>query len=173
MIGKWIRFRTFCVWSVQRVQTLALKTCCVWKRSKDGIFTVKSSFKALEGDNQQVVPVRMLWIPTTVSFFTQEIWRGKVLTSTQLQKRGYTPASMCPLCGKAKETTEHLCIHCPLIWRFWTALFSALVAGWTFSFERLKSSFLISFFLWASASLDLNDSFVRIFCTIFLVIKGW
>lgn len=57
-----------------------------------------------------------------------------VLTSTQLQKRGHTLASMCPVCGKAKETIEHLCIHCPMIWRSCTALFSASLTGWTCPF---------------------------------------
>ena len=48
-----------------------------WKETKDGIFTVKSSFDLLEGGRQQLVPVKMIWnsiVPTKVGFFVWEVW---------------------------------------------------------------------------------------------------
>lgn len=45
-------------------------------------------------------------------FFLQsiidEFWRGKNLTSAQLQKRGFSLGSICLLCGKAEESSIHL-----------------------------------------------------------------
>ena len=52
------------------------------------------------------------------------------MISDQLKKRGFSLASRCHFCGKAEEVMEHIFIHCPMIWRLWTALFSAHGGGW-------------------------------------------
>ena len=80
-----------------------------------------------------MVSVKMLWnpcVPTKVCFFAREAWRGKVLTSDQLKKRGLSLASCCTFCGAAEEVMKHLFIHCPMIWRLWTVFFSAHGGGW-------------------------------------------
>ena len=79
------------------------------------------------------MPVKMLWnpcVPTKVCLFAWKVWWGKVLTSDQLNKRGFSLDSRCPFCGKAEEVMEHIFIHCPMILRLWTALFSAHGGGW-------------------------------------------
>ena len=51
-----------------------------WKETKDGIFTVKSSFDLLEGGIQQLVPVKMIWnsiVPTKVGVFCVGDFVGK------------------------------------------------------------------------------------------------
>ena len=63
-------------------------------------------------------------------FFAWEVGWGKVLTLDQLKKRGFSLASRCPFCGKTEEVMKHIFIHCLMIWRLWTALFSAHGGGW-------------------------------------------
>ena len=73
-----------------------------WKETKDGIFTVKSSFDLLEGGRQQLVQVKMIWnsiVPIKVGVFVGEVWWGKILTMDQLKKKGFSLASRCPFCG--------------------------------------------------------------------------
>ena len=128
-----------CTVSSKRLNPL-IRDRLLWKEVKDGIFIVKSSFVFLEGGRQQLVPVKMLWNPcvlTKVCFFAWEVWWGKVLTSNQLKKRGFSLASRCPFCGKAEEVMEHIFIHCPMIWRLWIALFVAHGDGWV-SFLLVK-----------------------------------
>lgn len=79
-----------------------------------------------------MVPFKMLlnpFLPTKVSFFAWEIWWGKILTSDQLKKRGFSFASLFPLCGKTEESIEHLCLLCPKIRSLWNGLFSFSVKG--------------------------------------------
>ena len=85
------------------------------------------------------MPVKMLrnpCVPTKICFFAWEVWWGKVLTSDQLKKRGFSLASCCPFCGKAEEVMEHIFIHCPMLWRLWTVLFSAHGGGLSSFGER-------------------------------------
>ena len=99
-----------------------------WKGDESGSFKVKAYFKELEGASPQKVSCKMLWnrhISSKVGFFAREVWRGKVLTSTQLKKRDFHLASMCPFCGKEEEKLEHILIHCHPIWGQWTDLLLA------------------------------------------------
>ena len=68
----------------------------IWKGDESGCFTVKGYFNQLEGGSPYNVPYKMLWnslIPSKVVFFAWEAWWDKVLTSTQLKKRGFHLAS--------------------------------------------------------------------------------
>ena len=59
-------------------------------------------------------PRKLVWnncIPTKVSFFAWEAWWSKALTMEQLKKRGRQLASRCPLCGKDKESLDHLLLR--------------------------------------------------------------
>ena len=120
-----------CTVSSKRLNHL-IRDSLLWKEAKEGIFTIKSSFVFLEGGRKQLVSVKMLWnpcVPTKICVFAWEVWWGKVLTSDQLKKRGFSLASRCPFYGKAEEVMEHIFIHCPMIWCLWTALFSAHGGG--------------------------------------------
>lgn len=91
---------------------------------------MKSNFAFLEGDSTESMPMKMLWnssLPSKLSVFGWELWWGKILTLVPLKFRGFSMASMCPLRRNAEETVDHLCIHCPKIWKMWIALVS--VAG--------------------------------------------
>ena len=69
-------------------------------------FTVKAYFNMLEGASPHKVPCKMLWnqhIPFKVGFFAWDVWWGKILISSQLEKLGFQLASMCPFCRKEEE----------------------------------------------------------------------
>ena len=108
-----------------------------WKGDESGSFKVKAYFKELEGVSPHKVPSKMLWnqhIPSKVSFFAWEVWWGKGLTSTQLKKRGFHLASMCPFYRKEEEELEHILIHYQAIWGQWTDLLLAFGVDWTCPF---------------------------------------
>ena len=99
--------------------TPMLKDKMVWKGANSGCFTVKAYFRLLEGASPYSIPTKMLWnlyVPSKFGFFAWEAWWGKVLTSSQLKKRGYHLASRCPFYGREEEVLEHILIHCPSIW---------------------------------------------------------
>ena len=55
-------------------------------------------------------------IPSKMGFFAWKAWWDKVLTMSNLKRRGIPLASRCPLCGEAEEDIHHLLIHCSMIW---------------------------------------------------------
>ena len=104
----------------------------IWKGDVFGCFMVKAYFKLLEVASPYSVPTKMLWnpyVPLKIGFFAWEAWWGKVLTSTQLKKRGFHLASKCPFCGRVEEEVEHILIHCPSIWGQWSDLLYAFGAS--------------------------------------------
>ena len=109
----------------------------VWKGDMSGSFMVKAYFNPLEEVSPHKVPCKMLWnqhIPSKVGFFAWEVWWGKVLTSTQLKKRGFHLANMCPYYRREEEDLEHILIHRQAIWGQWTDLLSAFDVDWTCPF---------------------------------------
>ena len=78
-------------------------------------------------------------------FLPGRLGGGKVLTSTQLKKRGFHLASKCPFCGREEEELEHLLIHCPSIWGQWTDLLSTLVCLGPTPPRQRSSSKLVAF----------------------------
>ena len=77
--------------------------------------------------------------PQRSVFVVWEAWWGKVLTSSQLKKRGFHLASKCPFCGKKEEELEHILIHCSPIWGQWTDLLSAFGVSWVPPFVGQRS----------------------------------
>ena len=105
----------------------------VWKGADSGCFTIKAYFRLLEGASPHSVPTKMLWnsyVPSKIVFFAWKAWWGKVLTSSQLKKRGYHLANRCLFCGREEEEMEHILIHCPSIRGQWTDILFAFGAPW-------------------------------------------
>ena len=85
-----------------------------FKETKDGSFSVKLLFKALDRSENVVFPHNFIWnswVPTKVSFFAWEASWDKVLTLDHL-KKGRALANKCFLCGE-EEMVDHLLVHCP------------------------------------------------------------
>ena len=82
---------------------------------KNGLFFNKSLYKALELRTPSSFPWKCIWktcVQPKISFFTWEATWGKILTCDQLQKRGLSLASCCPLRLESEELVDHLLLHC-------------------------------------------------------------
>ena len=69
-----------------------------WKEAKDGIFSVKSFYSAMEGSSTVSFLKNIIWspcAPSKVVFFVWEASWGKVLTLDQLKKRGWSLHFLC------------------------------------------------------------------------------
>ena len=100
--------------------TPLVKDKLICKVDDFGCFTIKACLNHLEG----VSPLFNLYVPSKNGFFLLGRLWGKVLTSSQLKKRDFHLASKYPFCVRKEEELEHILIHCPSIWRQWTALLS-------------------------------------------------
>ncbi|RVX14074.1 hypothetical protein CK203_011217 [Vitis vinifera] len=79
-----------------------------WVKSKDGVFSVKSLYKALQPVSSTLFPSKIIWRSCTqpkISFFVWEASWGRVLTLDHLQKRGWVLANRLErlLCGQEEE----------------------------------------------------------------------
>ncbi|RVW45235.1 LINE-1 retrotransposable element ORF2 protein [Vitis vinifera] len=86
-----------------------------WVKSKDGVFLVKSLYKALQPASSALFPSKIIWrscAQPKISFFVWEASWGRVLTLDRLQKRGWVLANRCFLCQKCGESINHLLLHC-------------------------------------------------------------
>ena len=148
-LGAWYPkfLRSFNDWKMDAIQaftgltrhiviTPVVKDKLIWKGDEYGCFMVKAYFNHLEGASPYSVPTKMqrnLYVPSKIGFFLpRNLGGGKVLTSTQLKKRGFHLASKCPFCGRKKEELEHILIHCPSIWGQWIDFLSAFGASWAY-----------------------------------------
>ena len=106
----------------------------VWKATKDGSYIVRSNLDVLEGGRgAEPFPKRMVGnqlVPTKVGFFAWEAWWGKVLTLSQLKRRGFSLANRCYLCGEEEDNIDHLLTHCLKIRILWSSLLTALDIAW-------------------------------------------
>ena len=123
---------------------------CHGKKTKNGIFSIKSLYSAVEPGNAVRFPKNIIWspyVPPKVGFFAWEASWGKVLTLDQLKKRGWTLANRCFFCLTKKESTNHILIHCTktrVLWELLFALFGLL--GWYGSFvgEKRKKAWKLA-----------------------------
>ncbi|WJZ97788.1 hypothetical protein VitviT2T_016367, partial [Vitis vinifera] len=94
--------RPFNDWELEEVERLF---CCLdekkvsvdekdrvrWRDSKDGVFWVKSLYRALQPISLVSFPLKIIWnscVQPKLSFFAWEASWGRVLTLDRLQKRG-------------------------------------------------------------------------------------
>ena len=102
-----------------------------WKEAKDGNFSVKSFYSALEGSSTVLFLKNIIWspgVPTKVSFFAWEATWGKALTMDQLKKRGWSLPNRCYLCCAVEESIDHLLIHCTKARILWAM--KEILLGW-------------------------------------------
>ncbi|CAN1826521.1 hypothetical protein LINPERHAP1_LOCUS31589, partial [Linum perenne] len=55
-----------------------------------------------------------------------KIYLGKVATQDNLQRRGFTLANRCVLCGSNEESVQHLFLSCSFAFDVWTLVSSKL-----------------------------------------------
>ena len=98
-----------------------------WMDSKDGVFSVKSLYRALQPVSIASFPLKIIWnsyVQPKISFFTWEASWGRVLTLDRLQKRGWDLENRCFLCQMCGESIDHLLLHCERTRKVWTLLLS-------------------------------------------------
>ncbi|RVW61357.1 hypothetical protein CK203_032008 [Vitis vinifera] len=67
-----------------------------WVESKDGVFSVKSLYRAMQPVSSAWFPSKIIWMSYAqpkISFFAWEASWGRVLTLDRLQKRGWALAN--------------------------------------------------------------------------------
>ena len=104
--------RPFNDWELEEVERLF---CCLdgkkvsvdeedrvrWMDSKDGVFSVKSLYRALQPVSLASFPSKIIWnsrVQPKLSFFAWEASWGRVLTLDRFQKKGWALANRCFLC---------------------------------------------------------------------------
>ena len=106
-----------------------------WVESKDGVFSVKSLYRAMQPVSSAWFPSKIIWMSYAqpkISFFAWEASWGRVLTLDRLQKRGWALANRCFLCQKCGESIDHLLLHCERTREVWTLLLSFFGVSWVF-----------------------------------------
>lgn len=107
-----------------------------WKREEDGCFTVKSMYTKLEGllivENdwgvEEVRVFNQLWkspAPTKVVGFSWRMLLNRIPTRENLYRRNALPqdvSTLCVMCGREVERTNHLFMHCSVARRVWIEL---------------------------------------------------
>ena len=107
----------------------------IWTKAKDGRFSVKSLYKALDSERREEFPASIIWnslVPLRVSFFAWEATWGKVLTLDRLQRRGWQFPNRCFLCGCEEETVNHILLHCTVVRVLWEIVFVLFGIQWVF-----------------------------------------
>lgn len=72
-----------------------------WRWNRQGAFTVKSCYKALEGRSLLVNNLHNMWTiraPMRVMVFTWLMLQDRVLTVDNLMRRGWSMVNMCYMC---------------------------------------------------------------------------
>ena len=99
----------------------------MWKFSKDGEFTTKSTYAWLNGSQQIDVTFQGQWIwkidtlPKNINF----LWlcmHNSLPVRSVLAMRGILRDSCCPLCNNFLETISHLLKECMVAKEFWYKL---------------------------------------------------
>ena len=106
--------------------------------SKDGVFLVKSLYRAWQPVSLASFPSKIIWnscVQLKISFFAWEASWGRVLTLDRLQKRGWALANRCFLCQTCGESIDHLFLHCERTREVRMLLLSFFGVSWVFSYS--------------------------------------
>lgn len=94
----------------------------VWIHTTDGDLSAKQVFLFLRGTSNLVDWATLIWrpcIPPSHSFIFWRLMHKKVPTDEHLQSRGCTIVSICVLCFRAAETSDHIFFSCDYAVRLW------------------------------------------------------
>jgi hypothetical protein len=137
--------RNFFVWEealfleleliITNVELTEVEDSWVWKPNVEEGFTVKSLYLYLHQMmlSNNTLPsftqfaFRNIWrsaVPSKVSALAWQVFLDRIPTRENLCKRGIINVNetLCPLCCRELETTQHLFLHCPFAAAVWYAL---------------------------------------------------
>ena len=123
MIGKWywwmIRFFAANLPSMDDGDRMRQKL------TKNGNFNIRSFYHKLRGSSSIVFPQKGIWKVKAlwcVSFFVWTVAQDRILTSDNLQRRGFDFINWCTMCRCCREIVDHLLLHCEKAHRLWSCL---------------------------------------------------
>lgn len=99
-----------------------LEDVLVWQHSSDGILHSKHASAFLRPSSQVLPWAASIWraaVPPSHSFIFLRLYHSKVPTDENLRSRGCIVVSVCSLCLKTDESSEHLFLRCPFASRLW------------------------------------------------------
>ena len=105
----------------------------IWTGSKEGVFSVKSMYRLLQGGVGRSFPWRGVWrslCPLRVSFFVWETTHGRILTIDNLCRRRTIIAKWCFLCQCDGEFVDHVLLHCPFARGLWSHILCIVNFQW-------------------------------------------
>ena len=104
-----------------------------WSRSSSGVFSISSFYQLLDGEGAAEVPWRVIWflgLLPKVSFFVWAAALNRILTIDNLMRRRWVLANRCCMCGMARESVDHLLVHCSAASQLWYLVFSIFGMTW-------------------------------------------
>jgi hypothetical protein len=104
-----------------------------WQKSSGKGFQVKSFYKALLPSIGTSVPWKIIWktkVPPRVRFFVWTAAMDRILTVQNLRRRHVMVIDWCYMCKASGESTDHLLLHCPIVYDLWCCIFSLFGLQW-------------------------------------------
>jgi ribonuclease HI len=101
----------------------------LWIHNSHGDLTLKDAYSFFTTVGQKVNWAKSVWniaIPPSKSFMVWRLFHHKMPTDEILSIRGLQLPSVCSLCNKEAETTNHLFLHCPFSLALWNWLSSII-----------------------------------------------
>ncbi|WVZ62234.1 hypothetical protein U9M48_012000 [Paspalum notatum var. saurae] len=93
-----------------------------WKWTPDGIFSVKSAYRAQFLGSYRHLNADFIWkarAELKCKIFAWILLQNKILTADNLAARGWPHQQACTLCAGPLETGLHLFLHCPFTQEVW------------------------------------------------------
>ena len=117
--------------------------------TKNGNFNIRSFHHKLHGSSSIVLPWKGIWKVKAlrcVSFFVWIVVWDRILTSDNLQRRGFDFINWCTMCHCCREIVDHLLLHCKKAHRLWSFVFRTFGISWVLS--RLVANFIFGWWNW-------------------------
>ncbi|CAN1280198.1 Putative ribonuclease H protein At1g65750 [Linum perenne] len=103
-----------------------------WAPQRDGKFSVSSLRRILIADKfpgLQSFPAEVVWqpdVPSKIACFSWKVFLNRIATLDSLQRKGFSLANRCVLCGLSSESVDHLFLNCVFTSEVWSLLSSKL-----------------------------------------------
>jgi len=125
----------------------------IWKNNASGELTLKDAYLFHSPAGPKRSWAKLIWnaaIPPSKSFLVWRLIHRKMPTDDNLYARGCYMPSMCTLCGKDAETSNHLFLNCQFALSLWQWLQS--IVGYNIDLSYLLIDFEVSKRGWSPQS---------------------
>ncbi|KAJ1687022.1 hypothetical protein LUZ63_018412 [Rhynchospora breviuscula] len=93
----------------------------VWRWDSKGVFSTHSAYNFLTFRGTLITKANMIWklkVPYKIRIFIWLMSHNRILTKTNLLKKGWHGDSSCVFCG-AEKTNDHIFLLCPFAKSIW------------------------------------------------------